>query len=153
MRRLAREAAFCFEALEDALARHGKPEIFNTDQDSQFTGAAFTGTLASNGIAISMEQQRSMAGQRVRRAVLAQRQIRVGASAGLRKRQRGAGLDRQLSRNLLMADVHPRALTAVYRIKLASVRCQSAWRPNAGRRSAYRRGDSVQTTGTSSNRV
>lgn len=43
------------ETLEDALARHGKPEIFNTDQGSQFTGAAFTGTLASNGIAISMD--------------------------------------------------------------------------------------------------
>src|SRR5436190_1045504 len=34
------EAAFCVETLEDALARHGKPEIFNTDQGSQFTGAA-----------------------------------------------------------------------------------------------------------------
>ena len=49
------EAAFCVETLEDALARHGKPEIFNTDQGSQFTGAAFTGVLASNGIAISMD--------------------------------------------------------------------------------------------------
>ena len=43
------------ETLEDALARHGKPDIFNTDQGSQFTGAAFTGLLASNGIAISMD--------------------------------------------------------------------------------------------------
>ncbi len=49
------EAAFCVETLEDALARHGKPEIFNTDQGSQFTGSAFTGALASNGIAISMD--------------------------------------------------------------------------------------------------
>jgi len=49
------EAAFCVETLEDALARHGKPEIFNTDQGSQFTGAAFTSALASNGIAISMD--------------------------------------------------------------------------------------------------
>jgi len=49
------EAAFCVATLEDAMARHGKPEIFNTDQGSQFTGAAFTGTLASNGIAISMD--------------------------------------------------------------------------------------------------
>jgi putative transposase len=49
------EAAFCVEALEDALARHGKPDIFNTDQGSQFTGAAFTGVLAGNGIAISMD--------------------------------------------------------------------------------------------------
>ena len=49
------EAAFCVETLEDALARHGKPEIFNTDQGSQFTGAAFTGVLARHGIKISMD--------------------------------------------------------------------------------------------------
>ena len=49
------EAAFCVETLEDALARHGRPEIFNTDQGSQFTGSAFTSVLASNGIAISMD--------------------------------------------------------------------------------------------------
>ena len=49
------EAAFCVETLQDALVEHGKPEIFNTDQGSQFTGAAFTGVLADNGIAISMD--------------------------------------------------------------------------------------------------
>jgi putative transposase len=49
------EAAFCVETLEDALARYGKPDVFNTDQGSQFTGAAFTGVLASNGITISMD--------------------------------------------------------------------------------------------------
>ena len=49
------EAAFCVETLEDALARHGKPDIFNTDQGSQFTGAAFTGALIKTGIAISMD--------------------------------------------------------------------------------------------------
>jgi len=49
------EATFCIETLEEALANHGKPEIFNTDQGSQFTGSAFTGVLANNGIAISMD--------------------------------------------------------------------------------------------------
>ena len=49
------EAAFCVETLEDALARHGRPEIFNTDQGAQFTGTAFTGLLASHDIAISMD--------------------------------------------------------------------------------------------------
>jgi hypothetical protein len=49
------DAAFCVETLEDALARHGKPDIFNTDQGSQFTGAAFTGVLTEDGIAISMD--------------------------------------------------------------------------------------------------
>jgi putative transposase len=37
------------------LARHGKPDIFNTDQGSQFTSTAFAGVLAANGIAISMD--------------------------------------------------------------------------------------------------
>ncbi len=49
------EAAFCVETLEDALARHGKPEVFNTDEGSQFTGAASTGVLTDSGIAISMD--------------------------------------------------------------------------------------------------
>ena len=49
------EAAFCVEALEEALAKHGRPEIFNTDQGSQFTSEAFTGVLIVNKIAISMD--------------------------------------------------------------------------------------------------
>jgi putative transposase len=49
------EESFCVETLEDALARHDKPEIFNTDQGSQFTGAAFTSALADKGITISMD--------------------------------------------------------------------------------------------------
>jgi putative transposase len=49
------EADFCVEALEEALARHGRPEIFNTDQGSQFTSEAFTGVLIKNGVAISMD--------------------------------------------------------------------------------------------------
>ena len=49
------EAAFCVEALDEALARHGRPEIFNTDQGSQFTSHAFTSVLLEAGIAISMD--------------------------------------------------------------------------------------------------
>ena len=49
------EASFCVETLEDALARHGRPAIVNTDQGSQFTGTDFTGVLIKNGIAISMD--------------------------------------------------------------------------------------------------
>jgi putative transposase len=49
------EAAFCVETLEDALARHDKPQIFNTDQGSQFTGAVFTGVLAAHDIKLSMD--------------------------------------------------------------------------------------------------
>ena len=50
---------FCIEALEEAFERHGKPEIFNTDQGSQFTSLAFTGALQARGIRISMDGWRA----------------------------------------------------------------------------------------------
>jgi len=49
------EVDFCLDAVEEALARHGRPEIFNTDQGSQFTSAAFTGLLLGRDIAVSMD--------------------------------------------------------------------------------------------------
>ena len=49
------EVEFCLAAVEEALTRHGRPEIFNTDQGSQFTSAEFTGLLLKNAIAISMD--------------------------------------------------------------------------------------------------
>jgi putative transposase len=49
------EADFCVEALEEALAKQGRPEIFNTDQGSQFTSEAFIGVLFADKIAISMD--------------------------------------------------------------------------------------------------
>jgi putative transposase len=49
------DARFCVEALEEALSRYGKPEIFNTDQGSQFTSLDFTGVLKDAGVAISMD--------------------------------------------------------------------------------------------------
>jgi putative transposase len=48
-------ADFCIEALEEALARHGRPDIFNTDQGSQFTSAEFIKVLKNAEIAISMD--------------------------------------------------------------------------------------------------
>jgi putative transposase len=49
------DASFCMAALDEALLRHGKPRIFNTDQGAQFTSAAFTGKLEAAGVAISMD--------------------------------------------------------------------------------------------------
>ncbi|SBV36728.1 Integrase catalytic region (fragment) [uncultured Stenotrophomonas sp.] len=49
---------FCVEAVEEAIARHGAPEIFNTDQSGQFTSQAFTGLLKQHGIAISKDGKR-----------------------------------------------------------------------------------------------
>ncbi len=49
------DASFCVEALKEALERHGSPEIFNTDQGSQFTGSEFTDELNKHGVRISMD--------------------------------------------------------------------------------------------------
>ena len=49
------DASFCIDALEEALRRYGAPEIFNTDQGSQFTSEGFTGLLTSHGVKISMD--------------------------------------------------------------------------------------------------
>ena len=88
------EAAFCVEALEEALARHGRPEIFNTDQGSQFTSHDFTERAAQGRHRHQHGWQGRLAGQRLRRAALAIDQVRGGLSQGLRHGQRGPRLDR-----------------------------------------------------------
>ena len=50
-------AEFCVEALEEALSHYGRPEVFNTDQGSQFTSEAFTGLLRVHGVQISMDRK------------------------------------------------------------------------------------------------
>ncbi|MBI0539823.1 IS3 family transposase, partial [Roseomonas sp. KE2513] len=52
---ISMDASFCVEALEEAMVRHGQPDIFNTDQGSQFTSQVFTEVLLKAGIAISMD--------------------------------------------------------------------------------------------------
>jgi putative transposase len=76
------EVEFCLEAVEEALARHGRPEIFNTDQGSQFTGQEFTGLLSDNAIAISMDGKGAWR-DNVFVERLALGQIRRGLPAGL----------------------------------------------------------------------
>jgi len=49
------DASFCVEALNEAIAKYGKPEIMNTDQGSQFTGAAWITTLTEADVKISMD--------------------------------------------------------------------------------------------------
>lgn len=49
------DVEFCLEAVEEAMARHGRPEIFNTDQGSQFTSPRFTGFLTAAGTRVSMD--------------------------------------------------------------------------------------------------
>lgn len=103
------EAGFCIEAVEEALARHGKPDIFNTDQGSQFTSVDFTAVLKKAEIAISPlvhanmhcravdGRQGRVAGQRVRRTALAVNQIRGSLPPRLQDRFRGPRRHRPLS--------------------------------------------------------
>jgi len=51
----AMDVSFCVDALQEALRQYGSPEVFNTDQGSQFTSFAFTGVLKAAGIRISMD--------------------------------------------------------------------------------------------------
>ena len=76
-------ADFCIEALEEAIARYGCPEIVNTDQGSQFTSAAFVELVHRHGIALSMDGQVLVEGQRLHRALLADAEIRGSLSASL----------------------------------------------------------------------
>ena len=140
------EAAFCVAALEDALARHGKPYIFYTDQGSQFTGAAFTGVLANNDIAISMDGKGAWRDnlfvERLCRSVIYEEvYLRAYDSVG----EALASIGRYLY--FITAADRIRALTARHPIKPTSPRCQSAWQPNRGRRSTYRRGKTVRQPG------
>ena len=141
------EAAFCVETLEDALARHGKPEIFNTDQGSQFTGSAFISVLASNAIAISMDGKGAWRDnvfiERLWRSVKYE-------EVYLRAYQSVSEARHSIGRYLDFYNGRIRALTTPHQIKPTSTSRHSAWRPKPGRRSTYQRGDSVQTTGTSS---
>src|SRR5258705_4284300 len=57
------EASFCVETLQEALAKHGKPENFKTDQGSQFTGRAVTDVLLQHEIKISIDGQKDFAGK------------------------------------------------------------------------------------------
>ena len=83
------EVEFCLDAVEEALARHGRPEIFNTDQGSQFTSAAFTGLLLEKRDRDQHGWPRLVARQCLCRAAVAIDQIRGGLSAGLRQCRRG----------------------------------------------------------------
>ena len=143
------EAAFCVEALEDAMAHHGKPEIFNTDQGSQFTGSAFTGVLANNGIAISMDGKGGWRDnvfvERLWRSVKYEEvYLRAYDNVSEARASIGRYLDFYNRRRRI------RALTTPHPITPTSPRCPSARRPNPGRRSTYRRGKTVQTTGVTS---
>jgi putative transposase len=118
---------------EDALACHGKPEIFNTDQGSQFTGAAFTGVLIKNGIAISMDGKGAWRDnifvERLWRSIKYEEVYLRGYDS---VSEACASIGQYLT--FYNGRRPTRALTARHPIKLTSPRCHSAWQPNRGRR-------------------
>jgi putative transposase len=83
------DASFCIEALEAALENYDAPEIFNTDQGSQFTSEGFTGLLEAHGIRISMDGRGRWL-DCLHRTTLEKREIRGGVPEGLRDDPRGA---------------------------------------------------------------
>ena len=93
-------ADFCVEALEEALSQYGRPEIFNTDQGSQFTSDDFTDTLKRHAITISMDGQGPLHGQHLRRTAVAQPEIRGGLPQRLCQCRRGQSRHRLLARLL-----------------------------------------------------
>ena len=90
-------ADFCVEALEEAIARYGAPEIFNTDQGSQFTVANFIAVLDRHKIRIKHGRTRRLARQRLRGETVAVGQVRRGLSARVRQRRCSQGRYRSLS--------------------------------------------------------
>ena len=81
------DAGFCGEALEDALAR-GTPEVFNTDQGSQFTSREFTQVLEEQGVKVSMDGGGAVLRQHLCGAFVADGEVRRGVPEGLRRRPR-----------------------------------------------------------------
>ena len=89
-------AEFCVEALEEALSLHGRPEIFNTDQGSQFTSEDFTAPQGHD----QHGRQGPLHGQHLRRTAVAQPQIRGGLPQRLYQRLGSEGRHRLLARLL-----------------------------------------------------
>jgi putative transposase len=144
------EASFCIEAVEEALGRYGKPDIFNTDQGSQFTCAEFVGTLSSNGIAISMDGRGS-------RAATTYSSRGSGARSNTRrsiseptKPSAMRALPSPVTSTSIIANGPIRALTGRRQTRLTSTGCRFPWRPNMGRRSTYKNGIPVQIPGATS---
>ena len=128
---------------------HGSPEIFNTDQGSQFTSEAFTGAKARRHR--DQHGWQGALGDNVfverlwRSRSNTKRSICMPTTVSPRREHQSADTS-----SSTIANVRIRALTTPHLIKLTSTRCRSARQPNIGRRSTYQGGDSVQTTGATS---
>ena len=90
------DTEFCLEALSEALQRYGTPQIFNTDQGSQFTSTAFTASVGGRRHPVFDGRPRPVSGQRVHRTAVAIAEVRGGVPARAGRRLRGAAADRRL---------------------------------------------------------
>jgi putative transposase len=128
------EASFCVDAVEEALAKHGCPQIFNTDQGSQFTSAEFTSVLINNGISISMDGKGAW-----RDNVFVERFWRTIKYEEVYLRAYDNVGEAQQSIGRYIAFYNARrphaALDGRTPDKPTSTRCRSARQPNPGRRS------------------
>jgi hypothetical protein len=131
------------------LAKHGKPEIFNTDQGSQFTGTALTGLLANHGIAISMDGKGAWRDnvfvERLWRSVKYEEvYLRAYDSVPEARTSIGQYLDFIYNRRRPHSSLDGTTPDQAYFTQLP------ARQPNPAEDSTYRRGKSVQTTETTS---
>ena len=143
------EAAFCIEALEEALACHGKPDVFNTDQGSLFTGQEFTGVLLRAGMAISMD------GKGVWRTTCSSngfggRSSVRGSTSEPTTRSARPGPRSAGPWPSTMAGDHIRALTEKRRTRPTSTGCRKPQQPELGKAPLRNAQAAVQTTGATS---
>ncbi|GAA6151370.1 hypothetical protein NBRC116587_07890 [Pseudoteredinibacter isoporae] len=131
------ELHFCVDAMEEALARYGAPEIMNTDQGSQFTSLAFTQMLKDKNILISMGGKGcwrdNVFVERLWRSVKYE-EVYLHAYDTVSAARSG------LDRNFQFYNGHPRALTGKPRMGFISIYHRCPWWLNQGQRSTYRMG-------------
>ena len=100
------DTSFCVAALEEALGK-GRPEIFNTDQGSQFTSEAFTQTLQEQRVQVSMDGKGRYLDNIFVEPAVAEHQVRGGVSESLPDRRRGPNWDQCLPGVLQPAEASP----------------------------------------------
>ena len=122
------EPDFCVEALEEAIAKHGAPKIFNTDQGAQFTCEAFTGVLKEHGIAISMDGKGRWMDS-VRRAAVAQCEVRRRVPASPTKRRASSELDWLDTLNSTTPGADTALWTDAPRTRCTTLRPRPFWQP------------------------
>jgi transposase InsO family protein len=130
--------------LTEALARYGKPDVFNTDQESRFTSQAFTDALVGHGITISMHGKGAWRDNVSSSSCGKYEEVYLRAYGSVSEAR--ASIGRYSNSTISVGPTQ--ALTAPHPIKPTSPRCRSARQPNLGRGSTYRCGKSVQTTET-----